>query len=155
MNSVTKNEIVVAVSGGIDPIHIGHVRLLNEASKLGDKLIVFLNNDNWLTKKKGFVFMPQHERKELIEHFPFVDKVILTSHTVDAKDMSVCNELAKYKPNIFANGGDRFKDNIPEVDICKKIGCEIVFNVGKGGKVQSSSWLLDKYRSYLVGNLNG
>lgn len=149
-------KIVVAVSGGMDPIHIGHVRLLYEASKLGDKLILFLNNDNWLMKKKGFVFMPQNERKEIIEHFPYVDEVFFTMHLPDTNDMSVCSELEKYRPNIFANGGDRFADNIPEVGVCKKIGCEIIFNVGKGGKIQSSSWLLDKYHSHKkkVGNLD-
>ena len=61
-----KNKIVVAVSGGWDPVHIGHVRLFNEAKKLGDELVVILNNDNWLRKKKGFVFMPQAERKEIL-----------------------------------------------------------------------------------------
>ena len=66
MNMKNNDSVVVAVSGGIDPIHIGHVRLLKEAKKLGDKLIVFLNNDNWLIKKKGYVFMPQEERKEII-----------------------------------------------------------------------------------------
>ncbi len=152
MDSIKPKSIVVAVSGGLDPIHVGHLRLLKEARDLGDKLIVFLNNDNWLIKKKGYVFMPENERLEIIIHFPFVDDVIPTSHRANCSDMSVCAELEKYKPDIFANGGDRFKDNIPEVDVCKQIGCDIVFNVGSGGKVQSSSWLLDKYRSHMVGN---
>jgi D-beta-D-heptose 7-phosphate kinase/D-beta-D-heptose 1-phosphate adenosyltransferase len=140
-----KNKVVV-VSGGFDPIHIGHIRLFQDAKKLGDKLVVILNNDNWLIKKKGFVFMPQEERRELLEAIKSIDKVIISFHTENSKDMSVCQELEKLKPNIFANGGDRKKDNIPEVKICEKIGCELVFCVGKGGKVQSSSWLLDKIK---------
>lgn len=140
-----KKQIIVAVSGGIDPIHIGHVRLFEAAKKLGDKLIVILNNDNWLLKKKRFVFMHQKERKEVIEALRAVDKVVLTSHTPNPKDMSVCKELLKIRPDIFANGGDRFKDNIPEVAVCNKIKCKMVFNIGHGGKIQSSSWLLKKY----------
>ena len=135
-------KVKVAVSGGFDPLHIGHVRLFKEAKKLGDKLLVILNNDNWLKKKKGHVFMPEIERKEIIEAISVVDEVVITSHPKKTKDMSVCEELEKICPDIFANGGDRFKDNIPEVVICEKIGCKMVFNVGDGGKIQSSSWLL-------------
>lgn len=143
--SKPKKQVIVAVSGGFDPPHVGHVRMFREAKKLGDKLFVILNNDNWLLKKKGHVFMPQHERRELIEAFAPVDKVILTRHGVDPKDMSVCTELAYLKPDIFANGGDRKLDNIPEVPVCNKIGCKMIFNIGKGGKIQSSSWLLKKH----------
>ncbi len=140
-----KKKVVVAVSGGFDPIHVGHVRLFQEARKLGDELVVILNNDNWLMKKKGVVFMPDHERKEIIEALAPVDRVVLTSHSEDPGDMSVCGELKTLKPHVFANGGDRLNHNTPEVDICKEIGCEMLFNVGQGGKVQSSSWLLADY----------
>lgn len=142
-----KKKITVAVSGGFDPAHVGHARLFREAKKLGDKLIVILNNDNWLIKKKGYVFMPQNERKELLRHFSSVDKVILTSHEKNPSDMSVCRELKKIKPDIFANGGDRKLDNIPEASVCREIGCRMVFGLGRGGKVQSSSWLLNKFLS--------
>ncbi|MDA2935961.1 adenylyltransferase/cytidyltransferase family protein [Patescibacteria group bacterium AH-259-L05] len=141
-----KKQVVVAVSGGWDPIHIGHVRLFRAARKLGDKLIVILNNDNWLIKKKGHVFMPGAERKEIIEELASVDEVVLTQHPEHPKDMSVCKELEIIHPDIFANGGDRTKKNIPEVATCKKIGCKMIFNVGKGGKLQSSSWLVDKFQ---------
>jgi D-beta-D-heptose 7-phosphate kinase/D-beta-D-heptose 1-phosphate adenosyltransferase len=143
MKKTTK--IVVAVSGGFDPIHIGHARLFQEAKKLGDELVVILNNDNWLLKKKGFVFMPQKERQELIKAIKGVDRVILTNHAPDPEDMSVCRELKKICPRIFANGGDRTAKNIPEVPACKKLNCRMVFNIGRGGKVQSSSWLLKKF----------
>lgn len=135
---------VVAVSGGFDPLHIGHVRMFQEAKKLGDKLVVILNNDHWLKKKKGYVFMPQRERKEIIETILGVDSVILTSHPKNPEDMSVCRELLKLRPHVFANGGDRTNKNIPEIPVCKSIGCKMFFHVGHGGKVQSSSWLIEK-----------
>ena len=141
------NEKVVAVSGGFDPLHIGHIRLFQEAKKLGDKLIVILNNDNWLKSKKGYFFMPEKERKEIIESIGCVDEVVITKHKLNSKDRSVCKELKKIRPRIFANGGDRYKDNIPEVEACNKIGCEMVFNIGFGGKIQSSSWLLNDFKS--------
>lgn len=140
-----KKEIIVAVSGGFDPLHKGHVRMFNEARLLGDRLVVILNNDNWLRKKKGYVFMGEDERKEVIEALRSVDAVMVTAHPKNAKDMSVCAELAKLKPDVFANGGDRFLDNIPEAVLCREIGCKTVFNVGRGGKVQSSSWLIANY----------
>ncbi len=148
MKKITKkNKKVVAVSGGFDPLHIGHIRLFQEAKKLGDKLIVILNNDNWLKSKKGYFFMPENERKEIIESIDCVDEVIITEHKLNSKDRSVCSELKKIKPHIFANGGDRYKDNIPEVETCNEIGCEMVFNVGFGGKIQSSSWLLRGHKN--------
>lgn len=139
-------EIIVAVSGGFDPIHVGHVRLFQSAKKLGSKLVVILNNDNWLMKKKGFVFMPQNERREIIQAIECVDQVLITSHIKDTDDKSVCRELEKMTPNIFANGGDRTLGNIPEAETCRKIGCKMVFNVGKGGKIQSSSDLVKKIK---------
>lgn len=138
-----KNNKIVVVSGGFDPIHIGHIRLFKQAKKLGDKLVVIINNDNWLNKKKKHVFMPEQERKEIIKELECVDDVVLTMHKKNTKDMSVCSDLEKIKPDIFANGGDRKKTNIPEVATCKKVGCKMVFNVG-GGKIQSSSWLVKK-----------
>ena len=144
-----KKQVIVAVSGGFDPVHVGHVRLFQEAKKLGDKLIVIVNNDNWLQAKKGYVFMPQGERKEILEAFASIDKVIFTNHPKNPKDMSVCQELLKIKPDIFARGGDRQLKTLPEQEIkaCQTIGCKIVCNVGKGGKVQSSSWLAQKLLS--------
>ena len=139
------HKIVVAVSGGMDPLHVGHVRMFQEAKKLGDELVVILNNDNWLKKKKGYAFMPEHERKEIILALRPVDKVVLTNHKSNPEDMSVCAELKKIRPDIFANGGDRTKKNIPEISVCEAIGCKMIFGVGKGGKVQSSSWLLADY----------
>jgi D-beta-D-heptose 7-phosphate kinase/D-beta-D-heptose 1-phosphate adenosyltransferase len=137
----TRKPIVVAISGGFDPIHIGHVRYIQEAKKLGDVLVVILNNDNWLRMKKGHVFMPQHERKEIIESIACVNRVIFSLHENGTTDYSVCNDLRVLRPDIFANGGDRHGGNIPEYAVCEEIGCAMVFNIGAGGKVQSSSWL--------------
>jgi cytidyltransferase-like protein len=136
---------VVAVSGGFDPIHMGHLRYFNEAKKLGKKLVVIVNNDNWLTDKKGFVFMPQEERVELLKGIKSVDRVVVSSHKKDDPDKSVSKELARIRPDVFANGGDRRSESdIPETAVCKKYGIEMVFGVGAGGKVQSSSWLTNK-----------
>ena len=135
------------VSGGFDPVHAGHVRMFDAARKLGDELVVILNNDNWLLKKKGVVFIDERERKEILLGFRAVDRVLVTKHTKWTKDMSVCRELSEVKPDIFAQGGDRNVANIPscEVKLQKALGFRIVENVGKGGKVQSSSWLLKRY----------
>ena len=138
------NEKIVAISGGFDPIHIGHVRLIQEAAKLGTKLVVILNNDVWLEDKKGAPFMPLAERMEILMGMKGVDAVIPTSHKPGFTDRSVCYELYQIKPDIFANGGDRFSDNVPEKQLCIDLGIEMVFNVGHGGKVQSSSWLIEK-----------
>lgn len=145
MPNKKQKKIVVAVSGGFDPIHIGHVRLFQEARKLGDKLVVILNNDNWLKRKKWHIFMPEEERKEILKALACVDEVILTGHPQNPEDMSVCEELSKLRPHIFANGGDRHQKNVPEVETCEAIKCKMVFNIGEGGKIQSSSWLLKKH----------
>lgn len=139
--SATK-ETWVAVSGGFDPLHIGHIRMFKEAKKLGDRLVVIVNNDNWLRLKKGFVFMPEHERVELISSFNFVDKVVLTDHTRKDKDMSVAGALRAIKPTIFANGGDRTHKSTPEDALCIERGIKRAYGVGRGGKVQSSSWMI-------------
>lgn len=144
-----KKEVVVVVSGGFDPIHIGHVRMFERAKALGDKLIVILNNDNWLRAKKQHVFMPDHERAEVIKALRPVDDVVLTKHGLNPTDMSVSAELAEIRPDIFANGGDRNPNAVPvpgsETQVCDAIGCKMVFNIGDGGKIQSSSWLLADY----------
>jgi len=141
-----KEKKIVMVSGGFDPVHIGHVRLFHEAKKLGDELVVVINNDNWLKLKKGFVFMPEHERKEIIEAFGPVDRVILSSHEEGTDDISISKDILALRPHIFAKGGDRHTGNIPspEVLVCNEIGCVIVNDVGFGGKVQSSSELVKK-----------
>lgn len=137
-----KSEIIVATSGGFDPLHIGHVRLFQEAKKLGDRLVVIINSDDWLVRKKGFVFMPLKQRIEMVMAIKGVDDVMVW----DDGTPTVSGALKKLKPDIFAKGGDRSSlDKIPEAVVCKEIGCKIVMDVGKGGKVESSSWLLKKF----------
>lgn len=131
----------VVVSGGFDPVHQGHIRLFKAAKELGDRLVVILNNDNWLLIKKGYVFMTQDVRAEILNAIRYVDEVYITEHVAGDKDVSVCNAIRVIKPDIFANGGDRFKNNIPEVAVCEDLNVEMVFNVG-GEKVASSSDLL-------------
>lgn len=150
---------VVVVSGGFDPLHIGHIRLMQEAKKLGDKLVVVLNNDNWLKSKKGSEFMPEQDRKEIIEALECVDEVFISKHSSDMDynnpyHKSVCEELKIIRPHIFANGGDRFADDIPEFKLCQELGIKTVFNLGHGGKVRSSSDLLKDYSQKLSGHVN-
>jgi D-beta-D-heptose 7-phosphate kinase/D-beta-D-heptose 1-phosphate adenosyltransferase len=137
-------EKVVAVSGGFDPIHVGHIRMFKEAKKLGTKLVVVLNNDNWLLKKKGYVFMSAQERKEIVESLLDVDEVIITNHEKDPEDISVCKELEELRPHIFANGGDKKEDNIPEYKLCNQLDIEMIFNVG-GEQIKFDSELVSDY----------
>ena len=135
-------EIVVATGGGFDPIHKGHIRLLKEAKKLGTKLIIILNSDEQLKKKKGKTFYPsQDERKEILESIRYVDEVIIDP------DINVTCEAALrlIHPDIYAKGGDRTPDNMAweEIDVCNELGIRIVYGVG-GEKIQSSSWLINK-----------
>ena len=142
---------IVMISGGFDPIHIGHVRYIKEAKKLGDSLVIVLNNDNWLRMKKGKEFMGEIERKEILEAIAGVDKVIISGHVKNTKDKSVCEEIKKINPHIFANGGDRKPDGdpVPEVAVCEELGIKMVYNVGHGGKVRSSSELVKNYSKHL------
>ncbi len=119
--------------------------MFKAARKLGDRLVIILNNDNWLMAKKGRAFMPASERMEILSEFPFVDRVHLTDHKQGDADMSVVRALRALKPSIFANGGDRKPDGdpVPEVPLCKELGIKMLYNVGRGGKIQSSSWLID------------
>lgn len=141
-----KKPIVVAVSGGFDPIHVGHLEMFTKARKLGDKLIVIINNDNWIKAKKGRPFMPESERATIIAALKMVDDVVLTEHELHPEDMSVASALLKIKPDIFANGGDRSGETNQETaeeKALKTYGDKMVYGVGE--KIQSSSWLLNDY----------
>ncbi len=127
----------VVVSGGFDPIHVGHLRMFQEAAKLGN-LTVVINTDEWLLRKKKYVFMSWDERAEIISAFSCVDKVVKASD----EDRTVCQTLRELRPDIFANGGDRVSYNTPESLVCEELGIEMVYGVG-GGKVQSSSDLVN------------
>jgi|TARA_E500000331_G_scaffold330851_1_gene352765 cytidyltransferase-like protein len=126
----------ICVSGGFDPVHIGHLRMIQEASQYG-KVIVIVNSDDWLMRKKGYIFMPFEERCEIIRGFTGVGE----TSAVDDSDGTVCEALRRLKPTYFANGGDRKTDNTPEMDVCKEENISLLWNMG-GGKIQSSSTLV-------------
>jgi len=135
-----KKKVVVAVCGGFDPIHVGHIRHFKAAKALGDELVVILNSDHWLKRKKGYIFMPFADRKEIIESIRYVSRVI---PYVKDETGSVAKTLEQLKPDVFAKGGDRTITNIPksETETCRRLGIRIVEGVG-GGKIESSSWLV-------------
>ena len=127
----------VLVSGGFDPTHIGHIRMILEAATYGN-VIVVANSDDWLMRKKGYIFMPWVERAELLAAI----KGVIAVEAVDDTDGTVCEAIKRLKPTYFANGGDRKTDNTPEMDVCKELGVQLLWNVG-GGKIQSSSTLVE------------
>lgn len=146
---------IIIVSGGFDPIHSGHIAYFKAARKLGDKLIVALNSDAWLINKKGRFFMPFKERKTIVENLSSVDSVIdfqdddigsAINALVKIKEMYPDDEIA------FANGGDRNKENIPEMTVS---GIEFLFSVGGDDKKNSSSWILKKWQYYQEDRLWG
>ena len=124
---------VVAVSGYFDPIHVGHLEYLKMAKSLGDKLVVIINSDYQAELKKGKSFMPEQDRLEIVQALRCVDEVFLS---ID-KDKSVCKSLEHLKPDIFANGGDRSLEEIPETAVMKKYNIEMVDGLGE--KIRSSS----------------
>ena len=152
---------IIVLSGGFDPVHKGHLRMFREASNLGHQVIVGLNSDDWLARKKGKPFMEFEERKELLEGFKYINQVLPFDDSDDtASDLirrvhNIYNSEAHehsysdlpqqgmmdYYQIYFANGGDRGKGNVPEVDTCKELGVIMLWGVG-GGKIQSSSWLI-------------
>ena len=139
---------VVLVTGGFDPLHSGHIAYLTAAKELGDKLVVGVNSDEWLTRKKGKPFMPLRERLSIIRALAVVDDVL----TWDDSDDSACGAIYKLMATsgygqdiIFANGGDRTKENIPEMTVFHD-KVEFVFGVGGEDKKNSSSWILEEYK---------
>ena len=153
---------VIILSGGFDPVHKGHIRMFREASELGAIVIVGLNSDEWLTRKKGKPFMKFEERKEILEGFKYINQVI----PFDDSDDTACDLIRKvqmvyesddydypysdvghsgmvgYYRIYFANGGDRTTKNVPEMSVCKELDVTMLWGVG-GGKIQSSSWLIE------------
>jgi D-beta-D-heptose 7-phosphate kinase/D-beta-D-heptose 1-phosphate adenosyltransferase len=132
---------IVATSGGFDPLHIGHVRCIQESSQLPNSiLVVIVNGDGFLVRKKGQPFMCHDERMEIVAALDGVDYVV----GWDDGGQTVTGALQLILPNYFTKGGDRDSSkNVPEFDLCEEIGCKVLFNVG-GGKIQSSSDLIAK-----------
>tara|TARA_Y100000310_G_scaffold117161_1_gene115895 strand:+ start:3639 stop:4037 length:399 start_codon:yes stop_codon:yes gene_type:complete len=124
---------VVAVSGYFDPLHVGHLEYLALAAQLGDKLVVIVNNDEQANLKKGRSFMKEEDRVAIIKALRCVDEAFLS---ID-KERSVCESIRALQPDIFANGGDRTTEEVPETKVCRELGIEIVDNLG--AKIRSSS----------------
>ena len=139
---------IVLVTGGFDPLHSGHIAYFKAAKKLGDILVVGVNSDAWLTRKKGVPFMPYSERAEIVRNIVGVDFVI----TFDDGDGSAKNAIQIVRHSyptdqiIFANGGDRTNNNIPEMDIADN-NLQFVFGVGGFNKANSSSWILQEWKA--------
>ena len=121
------------VSGGFDPIHVGHLRMIQQAARESDGVYVVVNSDEWLLEKKGYVFMPWEQRAEIIRGLKGVMEVL----PVNDSDGTVCEVIKRVKPDYFVNGGDRTSENTPEAPLCEELNIRMLWKVG-GEKVQSS-----------------
>jgi len=141
---------IVCVSGGFDPLHVGHLEMFHEAANYG-KLSVIINSDAWLLRKKGFVFLPWEQRAAIIRELRYVASVA----SVDDTDNTVCHALRRIKPRYFANGGDRTPMNTPEMLLCTELSIEMLWNIG-GGKAASSTdiarhaWVTRSWGQYVT-----
>lgn len=141
-------ENIVLVTGGFDPLHSGHIAYFKAARALGDMLIVGLNSDEWLERKKGRSFMPWNERLSIINNLSMVDEVY-TFDDEDGSAKSFIHQVRAHYPEsklIFANGGDRVSANIPEMDY-EDTNLEFKFAVGGSNKANSSSWILEEWKA--------
>jgi D-beta-D-heptose 7-phosphate kinase/D-beta-D-heptose 1-phosphate adenosyltransferase len=147
---------IVLITGGFDPLHSGHIAYFKAAKTLGDMLIVGLNSDDWLVRKKGAAFMPWNERLCIINNLSMVDEVY-TFNDDDGSAKHFIQQVRAHYPDaklIFANGGDRTKDNIPEMDVVDS-NLSFVFGVGGENKMNSSSWILQEWKAPKTGRAWG
>lgn len=133
----------VMVSGGFDPVHAGHIRMIRDAANFGD-VIVIANSDDWLFRKKGFVFMTFEQRAEILNAI----KGVILVDSVDDSDGTVCEAIRRLKPTSFANGGDRGRANTPEQAVCEEMGVKLLWGVGGDKKLASSSDLVKNSRTF-------
>ena len=138
---MSEEKPVVMVSGGFDPVHVGHIRMIREAAKHGD-VIVIANSDEWLYRKKGFNFMDFKSRREILDSI----KGVILVDSVDDTDGTVCEAIRRHTPDIFANGGDRKSANTPEVALCDQLGIKLLWGIGGDTKVAASSELVERAR---------
>tara|TARA_R110000824_G_scaffold156733_5_gene329946 strand:- start:10897 stop:11361 length:465 start_codon:yes stop_codon:yes gene_type:complete len=142
---MTEKKPTVMVSGGFDPIHAGHIRMICAAAKYGD-VVIIANSDDWLYRKKGFVFMEWERRVEILNAI----KGVVLVDSVDDTDDTVCEAINRLKPTYFANGGDRGRSNTPEQSACNKLGIELLWAIGGEEKLDSSSELARKARDFQI-----
>ena len=148
INFKNKGGKIYLTSGGFDPLHVGHLRCIQETVKLASQadmslVVIIVNGDGFLHRKKGYAFMPCKERMEIIDGIAGVDAAV----SWDDGSSTVVGAIEILKPNFFTKGGDRTGiESVPEYSICDQLGCEIIFNVG-GEKIQSSSELVANMRS--------
>ena len=152
---MAKKYKVILISGGFDPVHKGHIECIQNAKKLADEVWIGLNNDSWLYRKKGKQFMKEQERAFIMESLRDVDYVYIMNPLIHGDDTAIdfidhakrkfTNENDGWEEGImaFGNGGDRTEKTTPENDVCNSYGIDSVWGLGK--KIQSSSWLLEKY----------
>ena len=152
---MSKKYKVILISGGFDPVHKGHIECIQNAKKLADEVWVGLNNDSWLHRKKGKQFMKEDERAFIMENIKDVDYVYIMNPLIHNDDTAIdfidharrkyIHENGDLPKGVmaFGNGGDRTETTTPENDVCKTYGIDSVWGLGK--KIQSSSWLLEKY----------
>lgn len=136
------------VSGGFDPIHEGHIAMINEAACRSDGVILLLNSDEWLCRKKGKNFMNFHTRKTICENLKNVTKVLAFNDDDNSAGdgIRLVREQFPDAELIFANGGDRTRDNIPETEVCKNCNVSLEFGIGGENKANSSSWILNNWK---------
>mgnify|MGYP003634523049 CR=1 FL=1 len=135
----------VMVSGGFDPVHAGHIRMIREAAQYGDVIIV-ANSDAWLYRKKGFVFMEYDRRIEILNAIKGVIKV----DSVDDTDDTVCEAIRRIQPTYFANGGGRGDKNTPEVDVCNELNIKLLWSIGGNEKLGNYHKLEKKTRDFEI-----
>ena len=140
---MTEEKPTVMVSGGFDPVHAGHIRMIRSAAKYGD-VIVIANSDDWLYRKKGFVFMEWERRVEILNAI----KGVVLVDSVDDTDGTVCEAIKRLKPTYFANGGDRGRTNTPEQSVCNKLDIKLLWGIGGDKKLASSSELVKNMRDF-------
>lgn len=131
---------IVAISGGFDVIHAGHIYLLQNAMMSGD-VVVILNSDEWLIRKKGYRALDWSARAAIMGQL----KGVVAVYSVDDSDNTVCEALERIKPDYFANGGDRNKENTPEKEVCERLGIKMLWGIG-GDKVASSQEIINEIR---------
>ena len=135
----------VLVSGGFDPVHAGHIRMIRHAAEYGN-VIVVANSDDWLYRKKGFIFMEWDRRVEILNAI----KGVVLVDSVDDSDGTVCEAIRRLNPTYFANGGDRGRSNTPEQSVCEELGIELLWGIGGEEKLDSSSELAKKARDFKI-----